>query len=130
MNGHSHHSCRRKVSSGASLLLILVAPTIATASPLVVAGDTPQVLVDFPGTKKKEPCAGIRPDASMAVGPNYIVELKPSNISIFDRNSGTSIVNTGTLAFFNNGATTKRGSRVDLRSAHAALLYKRINPGL
>jgi len=70
-------------------------------------GGTPPILVDsFQGPRLGDAGAGwLPPDTCGAVGPDHFVAVVNQNLSVYEKDSGQRVVNTGLSNFWNTGSS-------------------------
>lgn len=70
------------------------------------SGTAPVLTMDIVGPRLGDAGAGwLPPDTNGAIGPNHFVAAVNQNLSVYDRNTGARLVNTGIANFFNTGSS-------------------------
>ena len=72
------------------------------AQTTVGAGQMPEPIMNFPGLIKSDAGGWIPPDTNGDVGPNHYIQVVNIGIGIYDKDTGTELVNLPYTTFFQN----------------------------
>jgi len=76
-------------------------------------GTAPNLSSSFGGPSIDDAGAGwIPPDTCGAIGPDHFIAVVNQNLSVYDRDSGQRLINTGLRTFFNSGNASAGDPRV------------------